>query len=113
MAKYLIDANLPYYFELWHNENFLHLRDIDDSLPDHEVWNYAKANNLIIVTKDADFSARIMLSGPPPKVIHLRMGNMRMHEFHSFLSHVWEEVENLIETHKLVNVYRDVIEGIM
>lgn len=112
MAKYLIDANLPYYFQLWHNEDYIHLKDIDDSMPDHEVWNYAKTNNLIIITKDTDFSSRIMLSVPPPKVIHLRIGNMRMHEIHKFLNRVWKEVEILIETHKLVNVYLDGIEGV-
>ncbi len=34
MAKYLIDANLPYYFGLWNNKEFIHVKDIDDSLSD-------------------------------------------------------------------------------
>ncbi len=84
MAKFLVDANLPYHFDLWHNENCIHLFDINDSWPDAEVWNYAKTNNPTIVTKDADFSTRIILAVPPPRVIHLRIGNMKLSAMHEF-----------------------------
>ena len=32
MSKYLIDVNLPYYFGLWNNQDFIHLKDIDDEV---------------------------------------------------------------------------------
>ena len=37
MAKYLIDANLPYYFGLWNNSNYIHLNDLDDSWNDEII----------------------------------------------------------------------------
>jgi predicted nuclease of predicted toxin-antitoxin system len=40
--------------------------------PDTAVWEYARANNLSIVTADADFYELATTSGPPPKVIWLR-----------------------------------------
>jgi predicted nuclease of predicted toxin-antitoxin system len=42
---------------------------------DSEVWNFARVNDLIIVTKDADFGDFGVARGFPPKVIWLRLGN--------------------------------------
>lgn len=42
MPLFLIDANLPYYFSLWNNNNFIHLKDINDSMSDNDVWNFAQ-----------------------------------------------------------------------
>lgn len=42
---------------------------------DVDIWEYAKANNLVIVTKDLDFQQRSLLYGHPPKVVRLRVGN--------------------------------------
>jgi len=43
--------------------------DLGESWSDFEIWRYAQENDLVIVTKDADFSDWVMLSEPPPKVI--------------------------------------------
>jgi predicted nuclease of predicted toxin-antitoxin system len=63
MAKYLIDANLPYYFGLWNNPDYIHVKDINDSWSDEQIWDYAKQNGLIIITKDADFSIKVLYKG--------------------------------------------------
>ncbi|WP_020561587.1 DUF5615 family PIN-like protein [Methylosarcina fibrata] len=42
---------------------------------DNEVWRYAKDNDFVIVSKDADFYEQSMLRGQPPKVIWIRRGN--------------------------------------
>src|SRR6266436_2778926 len=47
------------------------LRDADDSV----IWEYAKANGYVIVSKDSDFQQRSLLRGAPPKFIWLRAGN--------------------------------------
>ena len=112
MSKYLIDANLPFYFSLWKGENFLHVHDIDDSMTDSAIWEFSTKNDLCIVTKDSDFSNRILLSTPPPKVIHIKTGNLSIKELYSFLNGVWPEIENLVKKHKLVNVFADRIEAI-
>jgi predicted nuclease of predicted toxin-antitoxin system len=110
VAKYLIDANLPYRFKLWQGDDFQHVFDLDDTWPDKEIWSHAKEHGLTIVTKDADFSGWILLSDPPPKVIHLRIGNMKMRDLFSFLQRHWDEIAGLSETHKLVSVYQGEIE---
>ncbi len=39
------------------------------------VWDYAKANDLTIVSKDSDMHDLSLVLGNPPKVIWLRLGN--------------------------------------
>jgi predicted nuclease of predicted toxin-antitoxin system len=42
---------------------------------DENVWEYARANGFIIVSKDSDFQQRSLLYGHPPKLVWLRTGN--------------------------------------
>ena len=51
-----------------------------------------------------------MLSQPPPKVVLLRIGNMKMRNFHGFVQGVWPDIEQLVKSYKLVIVYADRIE---
>jgi len=94
MNRYIIDANLPYYFSLWKDEKYEHIIDIDPNM------------------KDADFSDRIMLNNPPPKVIHIKLGNMKMKAFHDAIDTIWDEVLMMSREYKLVRVFKDKIEGI-
>lgn len=53
-----------------------HLRDCGlRGASDSEVWEYARENGFVIVSKDSDFSQRSSLYGGPPKVVWLRIGN--------------------------------------
>jgi len=110
MNKFLIDANLPWGIDAWQGENFIHVADIDDQWTDSEIWDYAKKNNHTIITKDYDFSYRIIISDPPPKVIHMRIGNMKLRILEDFIDKNWKLIHSSSEKHKLVNVYRDRIE---
>ena len=110
MPKYLIDANLPYYFSLWNTPDFIYQKDIDDTWNDDQVWNYARQHNLIIITKDADFSLKVLYKRTPPKVIHIRFGNLKIRDFHNTISNMWSTIERTIEESNLINVYIDKIE---
>jgi len=81
-------------------------------MKDSKIWSYTKENNLTIVTKDADFSDRIMLNNPPPRVIHIKLGNMKMKAFHDAIDTIWDEVLMMSREYKLVRVFKDKIEGI-
>ncbi|MFN3406063.1 MAG: DUF5615 family PIN-like protein [Cytophagaceae bacterium] len=112
MADFLIDVNLPYYFSLWNSPEYIHQTNINDCWTDNQIWDYAKDNQLTIITKDADFQNRILLSEPPPKVIYIRIGNCRLRELHQLLSKYWQEILEISKECKLVIVYKDRIEGI-
>ena len=49
----------------------LGLINTDDAI----IWEYAKTNDFVIVSKDSDFYQRSLLYGHPPKFIYLRIGN--------------------------------------
>jgi predicted nuclease of predicted toxin-antitoxin system len=113
VAKYLIDANLPYYFSLWKSDDYKHVNDLGDNWLDSRIWLYAKEQHLSIVTKDADFATRVLLEDDPVHVIHIRLGNLTMREFHQKLSGLWPDVCLLSEFHRLVSVYEDRIEAVI
>ncbi len=112
MIEFVVDANLPYYFSLWNSGRFIHVKDLNDEWTDGEIWDYATKNNLTIITKDSDFSSRIIMRSAPPKVIHLRIGNMRIKELHDFLNKNRHIIEELLKENKLINVFKDEIEAI-
>jgi predicted nuclease of predicted toxin-antitoxin system len=56
--------------------NSVHVRDVGmKETADPTVWNYAKDNNLMIVSKDTDMHDLSLVFGNPPKVIWIRIGN--------------------------------------
>ena len=77
--KLLLDENLsdriiPKIIDLYPNSvhvKALNLTNTDDNI----IWNFAKENNYVIVSKDSDFHQRNILYGHPPKFIYLRIGN--------------------------------------
>ncbi len=112
MKRFLIDANLPRGIAVWQSEKFWFVVDIDAEWSDSDIWEYARKNDHTIVTKDADFSNRILVSRPPPRIIHIRVGNMRLLEFEKFINANWKAIKAASANHKLVNVYLDRIESI-
>ncbi len=51
-----------------------------DNSKDVEIWRYAKQNDSVIVTFDADFFDISVLKGFPPKIIWIRTGNLTTSE---------------------------------
>jgi predicted nuclease of predicted toxin-antitoxin system len=112
MRGFLFDENLPRVPSLPTRLPITHALELGSPSSDSQLWAHAQQNDLAIVTKDADFSQRIVLAAPPPRVVHLRVGNMRGRDFAAWLNSVWPHIESTIATHKLVNVYRDRIEAV-
>ena len=77
--KLLFDHNLSprlvgLLADLYPNSNHLYLMGLDQE-SDSIVWETAKTQDYIIVTKDSDFNELLILQGFPPKVIWIRVGN--------------------------------------
>lgn len=77
--KLLFDANLsPRLEQRLHDlfPNSVHVFSCGDIAEDDAlIWEFAKSNGLVIVSKDHDFRQMSFLLGAPPKVILVRLGN--------------------------------------
>lgn len=76
----------------------VHVRDVGmERAQDTEMWKYAAEHGFTIVTKDADFHQRSLLSGAPPKVIWLRIGNCSVAESAAALRERYTPIRRFIE----------------
>jgi predicted nuclease of predicted toxin-antitoxin system len=68
-VKLLFDQNLSHFLVGRLDDLFpgsVHVRDVGlKEADDVEVWDYAKSNGLIIVSKDSDFHQRSFVFGHP------------------------------------------------
>ena len=67
------------------------------SAADTAIWDYAKAEDFTIVSKDSDFQERSVLNGAPPKIIWVRTGNCASVEIETLLRTAFHEVQRFIE----------------
>jgi len=109
---FIFDENTPRKLTFQPILPVYHAADMGESLTDTQIWEHAKKNNLVIISKDADFSNRMLVSQPPPWVVHLRVGNMRKKDFHHFLEGIWASLEAALPKSKIINVYPNRIESI-
>lgn len=77
--KLLFVRNLSYRIvkkikELYLNADHIKSFGLTNAL-DIEIWNFAKKNDFIIVTQDADFYEMSLLFSFPPKIIWIKTGN--------------------------------------
>lgn len=77
--RFLVDAQLPPALARWLTEQghpSQHVADIElATASDREIWEYAKANRLAIVTKDEDFANISLLDSGPVSVVWIRVPN--------------------------------------
>lgn len=97
--KLLFDQNLsPRLAKLLANifpeSNHVFLLGLDHA-EDTELWQYAKENDFILVTKDADFGDLSILRGYPPKVIWIRRGNCKTAAIEQILRNNLEAISQI------------------
>lgn len=87
--KLLFDQNLSprlvkLLADIFPDSNHVFPLGLDES-EDTEVWQYAKTNDYLLVTKDADFGDLSILRGFPPKVIWIRRRNCKTSDIENIL----------------------------
>ncbi len=70
---------------------------------DKDIWEHARREGFLIVTKDADFSDLSLLLGFPPKVIWIRRGNCKTSDIEHILRHHHGDIEAL-EQDEIISV---------
>lgn len=64
---------------------------------DRAIWDRAAAGGYILVTKDEDFHRLSVHTGPPPKVIWVRLGNCATTDVARLLRFRAEEVRTFVD----------------
>ncbi len=99
--KLLFDENLSpklvrLLTDLFHNS--VHVRDVGlKAADDPLVWEYAKNNNLMIVSKDSDMHQRSFVFGYPPKVVCVRLGNCSTSDVEKLLRRNFTAIKTFYE----------------
>ena len=63
---------------------------------DTEIWDYAKVEGYIIVSKDSDFHQRSLTFGSPPKVIWIQRGNCSTDEIIAILQGHLPDIQRFV-----------------
>jgi predicted nuclease of predicted toxin-antitoxin system len=106
----LIDENLPASLASTLPLPCSHATDLGKQPPDRLLWQYAREKNWTILTRDADFFDRLMLDGPPPKVIWVRLGNIRKKDLETLLLRLWPQICDLLPDADLVEIHPNSLE---
>jgi len=64
--------------------------------PDREIWEYARQHDYTIITQDADFNDLNLLYGFPPKIIWIRMGNLKTTDIIKVLMDYQQEIDEFL-----------------
>jgi predicted nuclease of predicted toxin-antitoxin system len=79
-VRFLLDAQLPPSFADVFSaagHEAVPVREVGlREATDGEIWRFARAEGMVVVSKDEDFAVRVGQVGPPPSVIWLRAGNV-------------------------------------
>lgn len=99
--KLLFDENLSPKFARRLADLFpgsTHVRDVGlKTADDPVVWAYARNNDFMIATKDADMHDRSLIFGYPPKVIWVRLGNCSTRQVEDLLRREFATIEMFYE----------------
>lgn len=72
----------------------IHVREVGlKAADDPMVWEYAKNNDLMIVSKDSDMHQRSFVFGYPPKVVWVRLGNCSTSDVERLLRRHFEAIK--------------------
>lgn len=98
--KLLFDQNLSYRLVAKVSDIFpesAHVAALGlDKVSDYDVWQFAKTNRFVIVTKDSDFNDLTTYHGFPPHIIWLRSGNSSVDKNAELLLGYAEQIKTMI-----------------
>jgi predicted nuclease of predicted toxin-antitoxin system len=101
--KFIVDTQLPPVlasflqrkgFDAIHTTSFFE----GYLLEDEQINQIAVEQNRIIITKDSDFSEHYFLKGPPPRALHLSVGNIRNRDLVDWFDSVMMLIVSSFET---------------
>lgn len=99
--KLLFDQNLSYrlvellddHFPKSEHVKLLSMEEASDS----SIWEYARVNDFVIISKDSDFHQRSFLYGHPPKVIWIQRGNCSTDEIYNVILKHQKDIDRFLK----------------
>jgi predicted nuclease of predicted toxin-antitoxin system len=100
-VKFLVDNQLPSALAkmlVSRGHEAIHVLDVRlDTATDTEIWKYAAANSLVLITKDEDFPQRASRSDASVQVVWVRLGNCRKTALLSAFDSVLSQMQAALE----------------
>ena len=98
--KLLFDQNLSFRLcqllaDLFPESSQVRLLGLD-RVDDIEIQQYARREEFVIVTQDADFYRLALLNGVPPKIVWLRCGNQTTSVIESLIRSHAADIQSLL-----------------
>jgi len=108
-VKFLVDNQLPKALAKLlasRGHDARHVLDVGlDAASDSEIWKYAAANSLALITKDEDFFQRACQPGALVQVVWVRMGNCRKPTLLATFESVLPNLEAALQAgHRVVEI---------
>ena len=99
--NFLIDAQLPPALALWvgrQGHQATHVLEVGlQAADDDPIWEYARKQEAVIVSKDEDFVDRWLLSDRPVPLVWIRKGNCSNQALLVWLEPLWQDAVNRLE----------------
>ena len=110
--KFLVDAHLPYgLLRALRNagHDARHTRELPqgNATSDATICRVATEEGCVVVSKDRDFYDSLLLRGEPPKLLLIRVGNMRKADLTELFTQRLSQLIVLLEQNDLVELERD------
>jgi predicted nuclease of predicted toxin-antitoxin system len=110
--KFVVDAQLPMMIcEVLrnnHHEAFHTSEILNGNLSsDKAIAEFATEINAIVITKDKDFYYSFLLTRIPPKLLLVKVGNMKLADLKALFENNVSSIEQLFLDYDLVELYPD------
>ena len=109
---FIIDAHLPkslckYFRALGHTA--FHTTDFPMGNATSDSWlsEEAAKQAAVVVSKDSDFFHSFLLHRKPPKLIMVKVGNLKLRDMKQLFETQAENLALLLESHDLIELYFD------
>lgn len=78
-----------------------HVKDVGlRGAADSRIWDFARAEAFVIVSKDSDFRERSLVDGFPPKIVWLAVGNASTSVIAELLQRERPRMQTFVDDHE-------------
>lgn len=99
--NFLVDAHLPPALARWissHGHQATHVFDVTlHAADDPVIWEHARQNIAVLISKDEDFVDRWLMSDAPVALVWIRKGNCSNRALLAWFEPLWPETLKRLE----------------